>query len=255
MRNYSTYIRTLLFAGTLSFAACEHEKVATPEPAPVNTRTDTIINTLVYTKTNGYRHESIPAGIEMFETNAGKWKLRVHNTEARLTAADLDTCELLVLLSNTGEVFNEEEETALQNYVHGGGRILAIHSASDAEYSWPWYHKLIGASFKDHPAIQQARSILQESAHPSAMGLPINWIRTDEWYNFKDLQSDINVVYNLDETTYSGGTHGATHPISWYHEFEGGRVFYTAMGHTSSSYTEPLFVQHIGGAIVWLTKE
>jgi type 1 glutamine amidotransferase len=108
---------------------------------------------------------------------------------------------------------------------------------------------MIGAYFSNHPAQQTASIILNDSNHLATKGLPAIWTRKDEWYNFKEISTHINVLLSLDEKSYKGGTNGANHPMAWYHEFEGGRVFYTALGHTNESYAEPLFLQHILGGI------
>jgi type 1 glutamine amidotransferase len=44
---------------------------------------------------------------------------------------------------------------------------------------------------------------------------------------------------------------GADHPIAWCHPFKGGRAWYTALGHTIESYSEPAFRSHLLGGILW----
>ena len=210
---------------------------------------------LVFSRTAGYRHESIAAGQQMFQQQADSWKLRVRAGEGALSESELDSCDILVLLNSTGDVFSNEEQAALQTYVRKGGKVLAIHAAADAEYGWPWYKQMLGAWFDSHPAIQQANCVLTDMAHAAGKNMPATWTRTDEWYNFKEIEPGIQVIYRLDEGSYSGGTNGASHPISWCHSFEGGKIFYTGMGHTAETYSEPLFIQHISGAIEWLRTD
>jgi type 1 glutamine amidotransferase len=131
-----------------------------------------------------------------------------------------------------------------------------VHSASDTEYSWSFYTgSLVGASFAGHPVIQQATLKVDAALHPAAAGLPANWVRIDEWYNFSaNVRSSSTVVLTLDETTYDGGTMGADHPIAWAREVDAGRAFYTALGHTDESYAEEAFLGHLKAAIEWAAK-
>ena len=126
-----------------------------------------------------------------------------------------------------------------------------MHSATDTEYQWPWYGRLLGTRFRIHPQIQQARIQVVNRRHPSTVGLPASWSRTDEWYNFTRRPAGVRVLARLDESSYmpGQGAMGADHPIAWAHEFQGGRAWYTGGGHTSESYAEPLFRSHLLGGI------
>jgi type 1 glutamine amidotransferase len=132
---------------------------------------------------------------------------------------------------------------------------VGVHSASDTEYNWPWYGGLVGAYFDrvhGHSKVTQATLHVIDRTHPSTVMLPALWVRTDEWYNFaSNPRGRVNVLMTIDESTYNGGTMGVDHPIAWYHEYEGGRAWYTALGHTSESYYEPLFLAHLWGGIMY----
>ncbi|RYY11059.1 MAG: ThuA domain-containing protein, partial [Chitinophagaceae bacterium] len=120
------------------------------------------------------------------------------------------------------------------------------------EYDWPWYNKLVGAYFKSHPSnpnVRKATIDVIDTAHVSTAGLPKRWDRTDEWYNYKSINPDIKVLAKLDEDSYEGGENDGNHPIAWYHEFDGGRAFYTGGGHTDETFAEPMFVKHLLGGI------
>jgi glucose/arabinose dehydrogenase/cytochrome c551/c552 len=155
----------------------------------------------------------------------------------------------LVFLSSTGEILSGNQEIAVERYMQAGGGFVGIHAATDAEYDWSWYVKMIGASFKSHPANQEATLIINDKNHPSTDSLPATWTRTDEWYNFKNLNPDVKVLISIDEKSYQGGENGDKHPMAWYHNFDGGRVFYTELGHTNESFAEPLYLKHILGGI------
>jgi len=155
----------------------------------------------------------------------------------------------LVFLNTTGPLFNTRERIALERYLQAGGGFAGIHAATDAEYDWGWYTRMIGGNFESHPKQQEAKLIIKDKNHASTKHLPDVWTRKDEWYNFKKLSKDVHVLITIDETSYEGGTNGDYHPMAWYHEYDGGRVFYTELGHTDESYSDPLYLQHILGGI------
>jgi cytochrome c len=148
----------------------------------------------------------------------------------------------IIFLSTTQNVLNPDQQVAFQRYIQAGGGFVGIHAAADTEYDWPWYNKLLGAYFSSHPRQQKAIIDIRDTTHASTSFLPRRWERFDEWYNYKNIQPDIKVLATLDETSYQGGTNGDFHPIAWYHAFDGGRAFYTGLGHTNESYTETLFL-------------
>ena len=155
----------------------------------------------------------------------------------------------LIFLSTTGNILSGNQENVLERYIQAGGGFVGIHAATDAEYDWGWYGRMIGGYFINHPAEQEANLIINDKNHPATDSLPATWRRKDEWYNFKYVNKDVKVLISIDEKSYTGGTNGDSHPMSWYHEFDGGRVFYTELGHTAESYSEPLFLKHILGGI------
>ncbi|GAB2764323.1 hypothetical protein GCM10027275_01770 [Rhabdobacter roseus] len=208
---------------------------------------------LVFSKTAGFRHLSIPDGKRALLKLGKENNIRVDTTEdaAAFTAANLRQYKAIVFLSTSGDVFNDEQQTAFQEYIRRGGGFVGIHGASTTEYTWPWFNKLVGAYFLDHPKPQPASIDVWNKVHPATRVLPNRWNRFDEWYNYRDIQPGIKVLATMDEGSYQGGKHGRNHPIVWYHEFDGGRSFYTGFGHTPASYTEPLFLDHIREGILW----
>jgi len=140
----------------------------------------------------------------------------------------------------------------MEAFVRSGGGFVGIHSASDTEYDWSWYGGLVGAYFDSHPAIQAATIRSTGTDHPAGQGLPSSFERVDEWYNFRSLPGpDVVVLARLDETSYEGGIMGDDHPIAWAQDYDGGRSFYTAGGHTIESHAEPLFRDHVKTGILW----
>jgi type 1 glutamine amidotransferase len=209
---------------------------------------------VVYTRTLGFRHDSIPAALAVLRDIAAREGLSVIATEdpSAFTADRLRGVAAVVFLHTTGEVLDKPGQDALQAYIRGGGGFLGIHSAADTFHAWPWYLDMLGAEFVGHPAIQPAALVRQDPANPVTAPLPDRWDRTDEWYNFRaSPRGKVRVLLSIDETSYQGGGMGADHPMAWCHEFEGGRSAYTALGHTVESWSEPLFVAHVRGALRW----
>ena len=206
---------------------------------------------LVFYKTGGYYHESIPLGVKAIQALGAKNGFDVDTTTnaGKFAEDSLKKYAAIVFLSSTGEILSGNQEIAVERYMQAGGGFVGIHAATDAEYDWSWYVQMIGASFKSHPANQEATLIINDKNHPSTDSLPATWTRTDEWYNFKNLNPDVKVLISIDEKSYQGGENGDKHPMAWYHNFDGGRVFYTELGHTNESYTEPMFLKHILGGI------
>ena len=209
---------------------------------------------LVFSKTQAFRHDSIPAGIQAIRQlgTANDFTVTATENAADFTDANLAQYEAVVFLMTTGDVLDATQQAAFERYVRTGGGYVGVHSASDTEYAWPWYGNLVGAYFSNHPAIQQATIKVADRAHPATAHLPQRWVRTDEWYSFRtNPRGRVHVLATLDESTYSGGGMGARHPIAWYRRFDGGRSWYTALGHTTESYAEPRFRAHLLGGIRW----
>ncbi|WP_116047409.1 ThuA domain-containing protein [Amycolatopsis palatopharyngis] len=214
---------------------------------------------LVFSKTAGYRHGSIPTGIATIEELGEQNGFAVDATEdaAAFTDENLAGYDAVVWLSTTGDVLNEQQQGAFERYVAAGGGYAGVHAASDTEYDWPWYGDLVGAYFQSHPQIQEATVNVEDRQHPSTADLPYQWTRTDEWYNFRaNPRQDVHVLAALDESSYDAGS-GAMgdHPIAWCHENSGGRAWYTGGGHTEGSYAETEFRGHLVGGILYAAGE
>lgn len=211
---------------------------------------------LVFTKTTGFRHGSIPRALRAVRELAERSGLAVDATEdaGNFTPRNLERYRAVVFLLTSGDVLDDAQQAAFERYIRAGGGYAGVHSAADTEANWAWYGKLLGTHFRTHPQIQQALVTVTSRTHPSTAGLPGNWARVDEWYSFtKNPRPRVRVLATLDERTYSPGegAMGPDHPIAWAHAFQGGRAWYTAGGHTNESYREPLFRKHLIGGIRW----
>ena len=191
---------------------------------------------------------------------------------AAFTTTNLANFDAVVFLSTTGEVLNDEQQDAFEDYIQGGGGYVGIHSATDTEYAWPWYGEMLGGYFRNHPAGTPTATVnITDGDEPSTQGLPTNWARDDEWYNFQGptnpvvngggtdyspRNSGVKVLATIDEATYEeddGNTTDDDHPVTWCSDFDGGHMWYTALGHTEASYSEANFRQHVLGGLETVT--
>jgi uncharacterized protein len=212
---------------------------------------------LVFSKTKGFRHQSIPDGVVALKKLARDQVFDIYTTEDAdyITDKNLERFDVIVLMSTTGTIFNAEQKAAFERFVKSGKGVVGIHSATDTEYDWPWYTKLIGAQFLNHPHQQTLRLNVVDRTHPSTYHLPEKWLWTDEIYAFKNFNEDVKVLITADETSYDPKNGmGEFHPMAWTHEYDGGRIFYTALGHTDWAFLSPVFMQHIFGGIWYAAK-
>ncbi|HEV8649457.1 MAG TPA: ThuA domain-containing protein [Actinomycetes bacterium] len=246
---------TLALAGTgCGEGSRPPDRTAPPETAAPAATGGGPFRVLVFTRTAGFRHRSIEDGVAAIRRLGQQHGFGVDDTaDATRIGQGLAAYRAVVFLSTTGEVLDGGQQAALQRYLRGGGGWVGVHAAADAEYHWPWYGGLVGAWFRRHPAVQRAVVLTEPAAGATepaagapAGALPRRWERTDEWYDFRtNPRGRVRVLATLDESTYSGGGMGGDHPIAWCHRYDGGRAWYTAMGHTSESFQEPLYLVHL----------
>ncbi|GAB3020111.1 ThuA domain-containing protein [Spirosoma pulveris] len=257
MKNLRLPSRALLLAGLLATAVpgiTVEAQTAAKRTSPTVKSAESAIalnRVLVFSRTKGYRHASIPVGKLAIMKLGQENGFAVDTTEdaSKFTEANLKKYSAVIWLSTTGDVLDDAQQAAFERYIQAGGGYVGIHAAADTEYDWPWYNKLAGAYFLQHPKQQNAEIEIIDKNHPSTKMLPDRWKRWDEWYSYKSIQPDLKVLGKLDEKTYEGGKNGDNHPFIWHHDFDGGKAFYTGGGHTDESYSDPLFLQHILGGI------
>ena len=217
-------------------------------------------NALLFTKTAGYRHDSIPTGIALFERLAEDEHFGLEHTEdsSVFNDEDLARFDVVIMFQTSGMVWEDDaQRQAVQDYVAGGGGIAAIHNATDMgiEGEFPWWddHVNAGAHMPSHsPGVLPGTAKVADRSHPSTQGLPAVWERDEEWYNFDEsVRGDAHVLVTADETTYDPGPDamGHDHPISWCRDVDGAPVWSTAMGHPKEAYSEPEFIDHLLGGV------
>jgi type 1 glutamine amidotransferase len=218
---------------------------------------------LIFSHTTGYRHDSIPAGIAATERIAKRqgFSVRASEDPALFTSRGLRGVRAIVFLSSTtdpkapsSEWLTGERRAALQSFVRSGGGVLAVHAAADSHYGWPWYGRLIGGRFARHPEGTPPGTLtLADRSHPVTGGMPATIRRSDEWYEFADYDPTSRLLVTLDPASI-GEADVNPNPISWVRQVDGGRVFYTAMGHTAESYSDPYVLRHLSNGLAWVTR-
>ncbi len=209
---------------------------------------------LVFSKTTGFRHVSIETGIRAIQDLGSTHGFAVVATEdaGHFTEQSLAQYAAVVFLNTTGDILDAGQERAFEKYVGAGGGFVGLHAAADTEYDWPWYGALVGAYFDSHPAVQPADVQVSDRQHPATATLPVRWNHTDEWYNYStNPRPRVHVVAAVAESSYEGGAMGHDHPVAWAHTNQGGRAFYSGLGHTEESYGEIYMRMHLLGAIEW----
>lgn len=215
---------------------------------------------LIFSHTSGYRHDSIPEGIAAIAAIAGDRGLSVEKSEdpAVFSSESLDRFRAVVLLNTTTDPKDPASEwlvgdrrVALKEFVARGGGILAVHAAADSHYHWPWYAELVGGRFAGHPPGTPTGQLTILPDPDLNRGLPGSIERADEWYYFDDLDPGSNYLMTLDPGSIEAKDVNPN-PLAWTRQVDGGRMFYTAMGHTKESYSEPFFLQHLSNGLEWV---
>jgi type 1 glutamine amidotransferase len=218
---------------------------------------------LLITKTAGWHHESINEGVVAMKELATQnfFDLQWHQAGMPITDKSLQNFQVIIFLNTTGDIFKDEEQKAIERFIQSGKGFVGIHAASDTEYSWPWYTKMVGRMFHIHPVIQTAKLRMTSNKFPGLEGFTDGQWWTDEWYEFDaEKTTGLNYILAVDESSYNPKTDwgakkgqgmGNFHPIAWYHDYDGGRAFYTALGHMPTVYSNEAFLNHVYAGILW----
>ena len=218
---------------------------------------------LLFSHTTGYRHASIEPGAAAIRALGARHNIAVVHSEDPnvFSATGLKEYDAIIFLNSStdskkpeSEWFRGARRDSLQAFVRRGGGVVGIHAASDSHYHWPWYQRLIGGHFASHPeGTPEGEIHVEDPSHPSTAKLPAKLKRVDEWYYFEDYNPRMKLLVTLDPTSI-GEKDSNPNPVSWAHDFEGARIFYTAMGHTEESYSDQVFMDHLAGGLAWVLK-
>jgi type 1 glutamine amidotransferase len=208
---------------------------------------------LVFTRTTGYRHKNIPDGVQVLrELGDGRWTVEHTEDPGAFTTENLRRFRAVVFLSTTGTVLDARQKAEFERYIRSGGGFVGIHAAADTEYEWPWYGELVGAWFDAHTPVIPATVRREDPRGAGTETFPAFWSIEDEWYRFRaNPRPRVRVLLSVDDRDLGVlGMHG-DHPIAWMHDVGGGRAWYTAMGHTSAMFQQPVFREHLQGGVSW----
>ncbi|SDL43528.1 Type 1 glutamine amidotransferase (GATase1) [Catalinimonas alkaloidigena] len=219
---------------------------------------------LVYTRNGeGYVHENRAASVEAIR-GLGKthgFAVDASDDPAVFTDHNLRRYAVLIFSNTNNETFTTQaQKDAFQRYIRQGGGFVGLHSTSGSERQWPWFAQMLGGRFFRHPERQDFDVKVLDRTHPSTDFLPDVWpVKDDECYYLKFLNPDMHVLLAADLSTvtddqkgeYPGDVFGGLCPLAWYHAFDGGRQWYTALGHRPEQYQDPMLLRHILGGIQW----
>jgi hypothetical protein len=221
---------------------------------------------LLFTQHDDWHSNTIPVAIQAFEKMADKNQFKFDWTQRPNELAEkLPNYDVLIFMNANADSLNTKHINVLKTFMINGGGFVGIHAVADSKKENPWFDALIGAKFVNHPQLQAAVVEIQNHDFPATWHLPKKWLWSDEWYNFSNINVDsLNVVLSVDEQSYDYTLGyddiplkgmGEKHPIAWFHKYEGGNVFYTALGHKPESYKNADFMRHILGGIYWVLNE
>lgn len=217
---------------------------------------------LLFTKTDGFHHKAINEGVTAMREMAQKhyFAMDWHEDASVFNEDNLKQYDVIFFLLTTGDILNDQQQAAMEKFIQSGKGFVGVHSASDTEYDWDWYTQMVGRTFHIHPAIQTAELEVLSREFPGMEQMPDRFWWTDEFYEFGGERIDtLNYILALDETSFEPYAKWGEkesqdqdfRPMAWYHEYDGGRAFYTALGHVPATYSDDLFLDHVYGGLMW----
>tara|TARA_B100001057_G_scaffold340879_1_gene341682 strand:+ start:328 stop:939 length:612 start_codon:yes stop_codon:yes gene_type:complete len=200
-------------------------------------------------------HDSIESGLKLIQNIGSKNNFNVYHSDnsSVITYKNLKSFKTIIFLNTTEEILTDVEQKVMESFIKSGKGFVGVHAAADTEYNWQWYGKLVGAYYRNHPEVMNGKILTIN--HKISNHLDSEWEIEDEWYNFDYVNYDINILLNLDEESYIGGEHPDYHPITWYHEYDGGRSFYTGLGHTKEVYDDERFIKLLEKGILYASYQ
>jgi large repetitive protein len=227
--------------------------------SPASAQEQDAVKILVLSKNPGHGAASVAAANtvrELAEDIAGDGGFAVEVDETTSTgqfsdASFLEQYDAVVFNYTSGMVFdNQAQRDGFQSYIQDGGAFVGLHYTAWASGggtlldNWDWYHDLVGAKSVNHPenpAVFNADVVLPNTEHPLVDGLPERHQRADEWYDWVvNPANDVRVLVEVDTDTYASGQsrNGTLHPMTWCQDYDGGRSWFTSLGHAGGMWSE-----------------
>ena len=184
---------------------------------------------------------------------AGNFAVELTEDPGLFTDAGLRDFEVVVFLNTDGEgILNAAQRTAVRaldvarrrHRRHPRRRERRPQLGLEGRHDG---RRAGSSTTRPAPSSSRApRSASRTRRTPPRGDLPPNWARDDEWYNFTaEPRGKVHVLATLDESTYEeqdGSAAADDHPIAWCSNYDGGRHFYTALGHHGAAWQEPLYL-------------
>jgi type 1 glutamine amidotransferase len=224
---------------------------------------------LVYTRNgDGYVHDNIIEAVEFIRNLPYPAETEIEATEdpAVFTEENLSGYRLIVFPNTNNDAFSTDgQRVAFRRYIEAGGGFVGIHSAMGTERNWEWFKQMIGCTFVWHARLQVCKQVVFQPGHPSMKGVPAEWEIEEECYFGKESYPDRKVllmhdlkVLNKDEKDTikaNSGNYREYYPSTWYHNFQGGFVWVTSLGHKKETYRMPVFKNLILGGMEFIMEK
>jgi type 1 glutamine amidotransferase len=222
---------------------------------------------LVYTRNytpdgKGYVHDNIASSVEAIKKMGAEkgFAIDVSDDPAVFTESNLKQYAAIVFSNSNNQAFSSDaQRDAFKHYIESGGGFVGLHSASGSERDWPYFWSVLGGKFAAHPKMQAFTVQVADPGFPAVKQLPTQFQWTDECYFIDHLNSDIHPVLVTDRTKLDAldkmkidvSSFPNPLPLAWYHQFDGGREFYLALGHNKEDYANPTLYGIIENGILW----
>ncbi|MBY8873762.1 ThuA domain-containing protein [Micromonospora sp. PLK6-60] len=255
----TTFLSLLTLVGaTLVATASQPTGPATAAPVlttPAPNSNGIQYKVLVFTRSASGSNAATAAGVQAIQ-QLGKdrrFTVEVTNDPRKFDKPHLKQFRTVVFLNTAGDVLNDAQQAAFEGYYRDGGGFVGVHSAIEAEPEWSFLTDVLGTRAAGAPSAASTATVtVADRVHPASETLPERWSTTDRWYNYAaNVRGVSHVLATVDEKTYTGGTMGFDHPVTWCKDYQGGRSFYTGLGATPESYGSADLRAHLGGAIQW----
>jgi type 1 glutamine amidotransferase len=231
---------------------------------------------LVFTGTAGAANPSTAAAATAIQTLAAANDFTATTTGAAtdISDANLANYRAVVFVNSQGDVLNQAQETALQNYVQGGGGFVGIGDTALLEQGGAdFFNTLIGlapARTTGTPDSGAKDVEFLDRVNPATRNDPLITSQSSSWYSWAtNPTGTVHTVARVRFNTIPDGSSvtndaiarftGMTatlqpqleRPASWCRDIQQGRSFYTMLGGTADSYQNADLQKHLLGAIQW----
>lgn len=229
---------------------------------------------LIYSRTAWYRHPEVPRlnGWLVNVLTAAGWEAHVSGSPKDFRPKTLARYEAIILNSTTeiGKDLEDGQKQAILDWFRAGGGLVALHGAAVHHGTWDWYADLFACDFDSDSEYVEARLVVDPGAkdHPAMKGTFPEFRYTADWHTFTKSVTGVpgvQVLFRADESSFEvvrkyfrdrgSKPMGEDHPIAWVRDFEGGRLFYTSLGHDVRSLDTPFGRLHLLGGLEWAAEQ